>query len=155
MGRRSAAGILSMALAAATGCGPAARQQPRFINPAGLVQPNGYSHIAVSPDGRTAYIAGQIALDSAGQLVGPGDFAAQAQQVYDNLGRALAAVGASWSDVMKTTTFITDVRNAAALRAIRGRYLDAGRPPANSLIPVPTLARAELLLEVEAIVALR
>lgn len=127
---------------------------PRFINPAGLTRPSGYTHVVVSADGRTAYVAGQVAFDSAGAVVGGGDFRAQAEQVFANLRLALASVGASFGDVMKTTTFVTDLRNLPALRAARARYFDATHAPANTLVPVATLARPELLLEIEAVVDL-
>jgi enamine deaminase RidA (YjgF/YER057c/UK114 family) len=126
---------------------------PRFINPPGLTRPTGYTHVVVSSDGRTAYIAGQVAYDSTGKVVGGENFEAQATRVFANLGLALASVGATFHDVMKTTTYITDLKNLAALRDIRGRHFDAERPPANTMIPVSTLARPELLLEIEAIVA--
>ncbi len=83
-----------------------------------------------------------------------GDFQAQAEQVFTNLRVALASVGASFRDVVKTTTFITDLKNLPALRETRARYFDATHPPANSLIPVTTLARPDLLLEIEAVVDL-
>jgi 2-iminobutanoate/2-iminopropanoate deaminase len=124
----------------------------RFINPPGLVRPTGYTHVVVGPDERTVYIAGQVAFDSTGKLVGAGDFRAQAEQVYANLGRALASVGGNYSHLVKTTTFIVDVRtNGAALREVRTRYLDAVHPPANTLAPVPELARPDLLIEIEAV----
>ena len=124
---------------------------PRYVNPPGLTRPAGYTHVVVSSDGRTAYVAGQVAFDSVGQVVGQGDFRAQAAQVFSNLGRALASVGATFGDVMKTTTYITDVRNLALLREARGRYFDPARAPANTLIPVTALARPDLLLEIEAV----
>jgi len=127
---------------------------PKFINPPGLTPPTGYTHVVVSADGRTAYIAGQVAFDSAGKVVGPGDFQAQAEQVFANLRRALESVGASFTDVMKTTTFITDLKNIPALRETRARYFDRQHPPASTLIPVAALARPELLLEIEAVVDL-
>jgi 2-iminobutanoate/2-iminopropanoate deaminase len=126
---------------------------PRFINPAGLSRPTGYTHVVVSPDGRTAYIAGQVAYDSTGKVVGVGDFRAQAAQVFANLSVALASVDATFRDVMKTTTYLTDLKNVAALREIRARHFDAAHPPASTLIPVSGLARPELLLEIEAVVA--
>ena len=128
---------------------------PRYVNPSGLVRPNGYTHVVVSADGRTAYVAGQVAFDSSGTVVGAGDFRAQAERVYANLRVALASVGASFGDVMKTTTYITDVKNAAALREVRTRYLDSTHPPANTLLVVAGLARPELLLEIEAVAQLR
>jgi enamine deaminase RidA (YjgF/YER057c/UK114 family) len=128
---------------------------PRFINPPGLVKPGGYTHVVLASDGRTAYIAGQVAIDSTGQVVGAGDFAAQAEQVFANLGRALASVGGSLGDILKTTTYLTDLQYLPALREARGRHLNPARPPANTLIVVSGLARAELLLEIEAVAELR
>ena len=127
---------------------------PEFINPPGLTRPTGYTHVVVSADGRTAYVAGQVAFDSTGKVVGVGDFQAQAEQVFTNLGRALISVGASFGDVVKTTTFVIDLKNLPTLREARARYFDASHPPANTLVPVSALARPGLLLEIEAVVDL-
>jgi enamine deaminase RidA (YjgF/YER057c/UK114 family) len=127
---------------------------PRYVNPPGLVRPNGYTHVVVAADGRTAYIAGQVAFDSTGAIVGVGDFRVQAERVFVNLGVALASVGASFGDILKTTTYVTDPKHVALLREIRTRHLDRARPPANTLLVVAGLARPELLLEIEAVVAL-
>ncbi len=127
---------------------------PRYINPPELVKPNGYTHVVVSGDGRTVYIAGQVAFDSAGAVVGGTDFRAQAEQVYGNLRKALASVGGSFSDLVKTTTLVTDLKQLGTLREVRARYLDPAHPPANTLIPVTALARPELLLEIEAVAVL-
>lgn len=124
-----------------------------YINPRGLVTPTGYTHVVVAADRRTVYIAGQVAFDSTGKVVGGSDFAAQAEQVFSNLRRALASVGASFHDVVKMTTLITDVKNVPALREIRTRYLDPKEPPANTLV-VAQLVRPELLLEIEAVAVL-
>lgn len=129
--------------------------EARYINPPGLTKPSGYTHVVLAADGRTAYVAGQVAFDSTGAVVGGGDFRAQAERVYANLRIALASVGATFSDVVKTTTYITDLGNVPTLREIRGKHLDPARPPANSLIPVATLARPDLLLEIEAVAVLR
>jgi enamine deaminase RidA (YjgF/YER057c/UK114 family) len=158
-GRRVLVSMLRV-LAAALLLAPwsAARaQEPgaRFINPSGLVRPTGYTHVVVAADGRTVYIAGQVAFDSAGQVVGAGDFAAQAKQVFANLRRALASVGGSFDDILKTTTYVTDLRNLPALREERARHFDAAHAPANTLVPVAALARPELLLEIEAVAELR
>jgi 2-iminobutanoate/2-iminopropanoate deaminase len=132
------------------GAGPNARAEVH--QPFRADAPDGYTHVVVSADGRTAYIAGQVAFDSTGTVVGGGNFQAQAEQVFANLRLALASVGASFGDVVKTTTFITDLKNLPALRETRARHFDATHPPANSLIPVTTLARPDLLLEIEAVV---
>ena len=127
---------------------------PRYVNPSTLVKPNGYTHVVVAPDGRTAYIAGQVAYDSTGKLVGGSDFRAQAERVFQNLERALASVGGSLTDVVKTTTFVTDAKNVPALRDIRLKHLSRSHPPANTLVVVSSLARPEFLLEIEAVALL-
>ncbi len=127
---------------------------PIFLNPPTLTKPAGYTHIVISPDRRTAYIAGQVAFDSTGAVVGAGDFRAQTEQVFNNLRRALTAVNATFADVMKTTTYVTDVKQVAVIREIRGKFLDPDRPPANTLVAVASLARPELMIEIEAVVAL-
>jgi 2-iminobutanoate/2-iminopropanoate deaminase len=126
-------------------------QGMRYINPPTLAKPTGYTHVVVAPDGRTVYVAGQVALDSTGQLIGAGDFKAQAEQVFKNLRRALASVGGSIDDVAKTTTFITDLKYLPALREVRTKYVDAARPPASTLLVVSSLARPEFLIEIEAV----
>jgi enamine deaminase RidA (YjgF/YER057c/UK114 family) len=75
--------------------------------------------------------------------------------VFANRRIALASAGATFSDVVKMTTYITSVGNVATLREIRGKHLDPARPPANTLVPVATLARPEFLLEIEAVAVLR
>lgn len=146
---------LVLGSAAAVPAAYAQAGEARYINPSGLTKPSGYTHVVVAADGRTVHIAGQVAFDSTGAVVGAGDFRAQADRVYSNLRVALASVGATFSDVVKTTTFITDLANAAAIREIRGKYLDPARPPANSLLVVASLARPDLLLEIEAVVVLK
>ena len=134
---------------------PLNAQEAKYINPSGLSKPNGYTHVVLAADARTVHIAGQVALDSAGAVVGAGDFRAQAERVFVNLRIALASVGATFADVVKTTTFTTDVANNAALREVRAKHLDPARMPANSLVPVPALARPEFLVEIEAVAVLR
>jgi enamine deaminase RidA (YjgF/YER057c/UK114 family) len=63
-------------------------------------------------------------------------------------------VGGSFSDLVKTTTLVTDLKQLGTLREVRARYLDPAHPPANTLIPVTALARPELLLEIEAVAVL-
>lgn len=109
----------------------------------------GYSH-AVAATGRVVAIAGQVAMDAEGNLVGPGDPAAQAEQVFENLQRALAAAGATFADVIKLGYFLTDVAFLPAVREVRDRYLDTERPPASTAVQVAALFRPEFLLEIEA-----
>ena len=147
--------LLTVATAVSATTAHAQGGQSRYINPAGLTKPTGYTHVVLGADGRTVYIAGQVAFDSTGALVGAGDFRAQAERVFANLRVALASVGATFSDVVKTTTFVTDLGNVPALREVRGKYLDPARPPANSLLVVASLARPDLLIEIEAVAVLK
>lgn len=123
----------------------------RFINPATLSTPPGYTHVVEINRGRTIFISGQVALDSTGKLVGPQDFQAQAQQVFKNLKAALAAVGADFTDVVKLNMYVIDISQLLPLREIRDRYVNINNPPASTLIEVRRLAREEFLLEIEAV----
>ena len=76
-----------------------------FINPETMHHPAGYTHVVEVTAGRPVYIAGQVALDPTGALVGPGDIGAQARQVFDNLQAALQAVGAGFEQVVKLTYY--------------------------------------------------
>jgi len=129
----------------------ATSETPRFVNPPALSTPRGYSHVVEVPTGsRLVYIAGQVALDSAGRLVGAGDFRAQATQVFENLRHALDAVGATFGDVVKLNYYVLDATQVPALREVRDRYVSAAAPPASTLVEVRRLFRDDLLLEVEA-----
>jgi enamine deaminase RidA (YjgF/YER057c/UK114 family) len=120
-----------------------------FRAPEGLAPGPGYSH-AVTGRGRWVATAGQVALDDAGQLVGPNDPQAQARQVFANLGRALAAAGASFADVIKLNFYVTDITMLPAMRAVRDEYIDTARPPASTAVQVSALARPGLMIEIEA-----
>jgi reactive intermediate/imine deaminase len=120
------------------------------MNPAGLSTPTGYSHVVSARGGKTVYIAGQIALDAKGQLVGPGDLAAQTRQVFENLSVALKAAGAAFANVVKTNYYLRDASQVDIVRQIRSKYFTS-ELPASTLIEVPRLARPEFLIEIEVI----
>jgi enamine deaminase RidA (YjgF/YER057c/UK114 family) len=122
--------------------------------PQGVAPGNGYSHV-VWGEGRFIAISGQIALDEHGELVGAGDPAAQARQVFGNLRRCLSEAGATFDDVVKLTFFTTDVGILPAVREARDACIDAARPPASTAVEVSSLVRPELLLEVEAFAIIR
>jgi enamine deaminase RidA (YjgF/YER057c/UK114 family) len=119
----------------------------RFINRA----PAGYSHVVEVRGGRTLYIAGQLAVDKDGNLVGRGDFRAQVKQVFENLKTRLAEGGATFKDVVKLNYYLTDASDLQALRETRNSYINTEAPPASTLVVVKQLVREEYLLEVEAI----
>jgi 2-iminobutanoate/2-iminopropanoate deaminase len=125
--------------------------QVKRTNPAPLSKPTGYTHVVeVTGPAKTVYIAGQIAFDKDGAIVGAGDMKAQAEQVFKNLQAALDAAGAKFSDVVKMNTFITDMSKAPAVREVRARYFGE-TTPASTLVQVAALARPELMLEIEVI----
>ena len=126
-----------------------------FINPEGMHRPTGYTHVVEVTAGRPVYIAGQVALDGAGELVGPGDVAAQARQVFENLQAALGSVGAGFEQVVKLTVYLVDASQMPAVREVRDRYVDTARPPASTAVEVRRLVRDDLLVEVEAVAILR
>ena len=123
----------------------------RFLTPATLSPPFGYSHVVEAPAGMIVYISGQVPLDAEGQLVGEGDFEAQTRQVFENLTRALEAADAGWSDVVKLDYFLRDVGQIATVRAIRDEYIDTKHPPASTLVEVSGLFRPDVLVEIQAV----
>ncbi|WCD89561.1 Putative aminoacrylate peracid reductase RutC [Streptomyces xanthophaeus] len=121
----------------------------RIAAPEGVSPGTGYSHV-VWGTGRFVAVSGQCALDERGEVVGAGDPAAQARQVFENLRRCLAAAGATFDDVVKLTYFVTDVAHLPAVREARNAVIPADRLPASSAVQVAALFRPGLLLEVEA-----
>ena len=125
-------------------------QVKRTIPPP-LSKPTGYTHVVeVTGPAKTVYVAGQIAFDKDGKIVGAGDMKAQAEQVFKNLQTALETAGATFSDVVKMNTYITDMGKAPVVREVRARYF-GDTAPASTLVQVVHLARPELMLEVEVI----
>jgi enamine deaminase RidA (YjgF/YER057c/UK114 family) len=111
-------------------------------------KPRGYS--AVVKAGNTVFVSGQVAFDANGDLVGEGDFAAQAAQTFDNVEAALRAAGATTEDMTKITTFLVNVADYPAYAAERlKRFPENG--PASSTVVVKALVFPELLIEIEAV----
>lgn len=128
----------------------------QFLNPKGVAAPLGlYSHIARVPAGELIFIAGQVAVDGDGKLVGEGNFEAQFHQVFKNLRLLLQSVGADFKDVVKFTTYLLDAEYIQPLMSVRKELwpvlFGSGAYPPNTLIIVERLVREEFLLEVEAV----
>lgn len=121
----------------------------RIPAPDGVAPAAAYSHVVLGT-GRFVAVSGQLALDEDGKLVGAGDPAAQARQVFENLRRCLAAAGATFDDVVKLTFFVTDMAHMPAVRAARDAHIPADRLPAASAVQVAALVRPEFLMEIEA-----
>jgi enamine deaminase RidA (YjgF/YER057c/UK114 family) len=156
LARVGAAAVGAIAATAVTGTGrPAAaatdhgKRTVHIGHPAGVAPGNGYSQV-VSGAGRFVAIAGQVAVDETGKLVGPGDPAAQARQVFENLRRCLHAVGADFDDVLSFTIYVADIAIVPAVRAVRDTVIDTANPPASTVVQVVALANPGLLLEIQA-----
>jgi reactive intermediate/imine deaminase len=122
----------------------------RHLNPPTLVTPTGYTHVVAPLRGRLVFIAGQVAADNSGAVVGKGDFKAQAKQVFENLQAAVEAAGGTMSDIAKINVYVTDTSQLAAMGEVRQQYFTANLP-ASTLVQVVRLAREEYLIEIEAI----
>jgi enamine deaminase RidA (YjgF/YER057c/UK114 family) len=129
----------------------------RRLNPPELGAPPGYSQIVEVRGSRIIFIAGQTALDRDGALIGKDDFAAQAEQVFGNLGVALRAVGCTAGNLVKLTVFLRDMANLAAYREARNRFFATVTPPAApavTLVEVSQLYGPDFLIEIEAVAAI-
>ena len=124
----------------------------QLINPDDLPTPSTYTHVVVATGTRMVFIAGQEPEDVHGNLVGPGDLAAQARQVYANLGRALAAAGARPNQVTKITIYVVHHRpgHLPVIEQAR-QHLFGEHKPAGTVVGVETLAGPGHLIEVDAI----
>lgn len=124
-----------------------------FINPLTLNDPSGYGYsqlVVVPPNSKLVFIAGQ----GAGKVNGSyaEDFAEQVEQAFENLRAALSAIGASPEDVVKITILSVDHSDEKLqiIAAARKRFWPDGKP-ASTLIPVPRLASAGMLFEIDAV----
>lgn len=131
--------------------------EKEFLNPAGLPVLPGFSQVVTATEGKIVFISGQVALDANNAVVGKGDLRAQVVQTFENLKGALAAVGATFDDVLKTNTYIVNYTPdmIGVVREVRSRYLPQEKPPASTLIGVQALVLEDLLIEIEAFALLK
>ena len=127
--------------------------QTQFVNPMTLCPTFGWTHVVTVTGGKTVYISGQVSVNERGEVVGKGDLRAQAVQTFENLKLALAAVGATFRDVLKTNLYVVGLRpeHVPVLREVRGRYINPEQPPASTLVGVSALVGADWLIEIEAV----
>lgn len=97
----------------------------------------------------TVQLSGLVAFDSGGNVIGKGDCYQQAKQTFKNIEEALASAGASMSDVMKITTYLTDMDNYQAFGKARSEAFPDG-VPASTTVVSPALITPDLLIEIEA-----
>ena len=117
-------------------------------NPEGMTQPTGYNHLVKA--GNLMFIAGQVALDAEGNVVGEENMTAQVRQVLENMKTVLASEGADFSNVVKINIFTTDIERFREATEVRREYF-GGHPPASTLVQIERLARPVFLVEIEAI----
>jgi enamine deaminase RidA (YjgF/YER057c/UK114 family) len=130
----------------------------KYINPDTLLKPRGYTHIVtIAGPAKLIFISGQVSVDKEGKLVGAGDLKTQIRQAASNLKAALTAAGATPADIVKTNTYIVNYKQSdySAMREARGELFPDGEPPASTLVGVTSLAVDGLMVEMEAIAAVK
>ena len=113
-----------------------------------------YSHVVTVDSGQLIFVSGQLARDSAGNVVGKGDMRAQIRQVGENIKAALAAAGASLGDIVKTNTYVTDLEEYFRHVDVRMEYFAAAMPTSTT-VEVRRLAHPDFLVEIEAMAMTR
>ena len=120
-----------------------------YLSPDGLAKSRGYSQVVKV--GNTVYIAGQVSISPDGNVVGKGDAEAQVRQVWRNLEAAARAAGGSRQHIVKTTTYVTSIDYAGAVRKVRDELFQSGNPPTSTLLVISALASPDYMVEIEAI----
>jgi enamine deaminase RidA (YjgF/YER057c/UK114 family) len=123
-----------------------------LINPEDLPTPPTYTHVVIATGSKLVFVAGQEPEDEHGNVIGPGDLAVQARQVFSNVGRALSAAGARPEQVTKITIFVVDYRREHLPAIEAGRLaLFGDHKPADTLVGVEALSHPDYLIEVDVV----
>lgn len=123
----------------------------KVIQPDTLKDPRPrYSQGILTEQGRLLFIAGQTAADREGNVVGKGDAEKQAEQVFENLGAVLKAAGASFDNLVMTTTYLTDIKHREAYNKVRLKYYTSSQPT-STLVVVKALGGEDFLIEIDGI----
>ena len=127
----------------------------RLYNPDTLAKPTaGYSQVGEVTGGKIVYIAGQVALDKSGNLVGKDYLRAQAQQVFQNLKAAVESAGGDAGNLVKLNIYVVESVDPAqipVIREIRDKFVNTANPPTSTFVVVKRLVRPEWLIEIEAV----
>lgn len=132
----------------------------KILNPDGAPAPVGPYSVASIVEGgaRTAFIAGQVSADGAGNLTAIGDFRGQFRDAFQNLGRVLQSLGASFDDVAYTRGHLTRAEDLPAYREERERFFAEvckAEPPPTTTLVVAGLYHPDCLFEIDAVAILR
>lgn len=124
-----------------------------YLNPKQLCPTYGWTHVATVTGGKTVYISGQVGINERGEVVGKGDLKLQTEQAFRNIEFALAAVGTTFQNVVKTSLFVVGLRpeHIPILREVRSRFVSADTPPVSTLVGVSALVGPDWLIEIEAV----
>ncbi len=124
-----------------------------YLNPKQLCPTYGWTHVATVTGGKTVYISGQVGINERGEVVGKGDLKLQTEQAFRNIEFALAAVGTTFQNVVKTSLFVVGLRpeHVPILREVRSRFVSADTPPVSTLVGVSALVGPDWLIEIEAV----
>jgi enamine deaminase RidA (YjgF/YER057c/UK114 family) len=149
--------MLTMPLLFACSLNALLAQEIRHVNPPDRATSPAYTEAVTARPGTVIWIAGQVAQNAKGEVVGKGDLKAQADQAWANMRAALAAAGASFQDVVKITTYVVNYKPSMRdeLRAARLRAMGAVEAPAATLVGVQSLASDDWLVEIEATAVIR
>jgi len=126
-------------------------------NPAGLHETPGYHHVTITDAPRMVFLAGQCPLDESGELAGPGDLRAQVDQVVRNITVALASVGATPEDVVRTVIYVVSADRAdlgLVWTALRSSPIAGALTTASTLLGVAQLGFPGQLVEIDVTAAL-
>jgi enamine deaminase RidA (YjgF/YER057c/UK114 family) len=153
--RREFVTAVTAVAAATAGATSAAQAQAgtnvRHSNPSGMTQPTAYSQVVeVNGPHRLVFVAGQTGVDAGGKAAQ--GFHAQCMQAFENIKTALASVGGSMDNVVRLTTYLTDIeQNADLYREVRASFFgNKSALPASTLLQVTRLASPSFLIEVDA-----
>jgi enamine deaminase RidA (YjgF/YER057c/UK114 family) len=137
----------------------AAAPDVRFSNPATMAKPvSTYSQVVEVTEGKMVLVAGQVALDPAGNFVGKDDFRAQVERVFKNLKLAVESAGGDMGNVVKMNYYVAEAVESSQLstvRQVRDKFINMAAPPASTFVVVKRLARPEYLIEVEAVAVVK
>jgi enamine deaminase RidA (YjgF/YER057c/UK114 family) len=130
------------------------RMQPEGMNVRMSAGKPSYSHVVtVSGAQKLVYVAGQLARDLDGNCVGKSDMRAQMEQTFKNLDACLKAAGATWADVVKTNTFVTDFDEFQKHGDVRMRYFGVASPTSTT-VQISRLAGPDFMIEIELVAVL-
>jgi 2-iminobutanoate/2-iminopropanoate deaminase len=153
MKRRNTARLSRKSPAQRPAGSPGSRFRIRASCPPALYDPKAFSHVVEVEGGRLIFVSGQVPVDAQRRLT-TREFRSQVEKVFDNLQAALESVGASFSSIVKTTNYLTDVGQAAIFREVReARFAQLKTRPASTTVVVKGLVDSEYLIEIEVIAA--